>query len=128
MAEVDWDLENWLLEAGERVERKALAGDSLTPAEKLIREFWLFDIETRNGGVSQYFCNHGKKQWRKLVSASLPKEVPSLTPIITQVERLIAGKTDGYRATLKASPEIEDLYETHQLNVRRELRQLAPDA
>jgi hypothetical protein len=51
----DWELEEWLLDAGERGELKAVAGEPVTPAERLIREFWAFDVHTRNGGVSQYF-------------------------------------------------------------------------
>jgi hypothetical protein len=120
--EVDWELEDWLLEAGERAERKVIAGGSLSPVERLIHEFWVFDIHTRNGGVSQYFCNHELAQWLALRSAWLPKLVPSLGPILAEVDRVIVGATDPYLATLNASPGIEEFYEAHQLSVRRELR------
>jgi hypothetical protein len=125
---VDWELEDWLLKAGERVARKIVTAASLSPVERLIREFWLFDIETRNGGVSQYFCNHGLQQWQALKAAWLPDAVPSLGPLIAKVDRIISSAPDPYLATLNASPGIEDFYEEHQLNVRRELRQLATDA
>ena len=68
--DTDWELEDWRLDAGGRVEQKAIAGGDLTPVERLIRECWVFDMHTRNGGVSQYFCNHGAEQWQVLKSAS----------------------------------------------------------
>ena len=75
--ESDWELEDWLLQAGEQAERKASAGSSLSPAERLIREFWTFDIHTRNGGVSQYFSNHELARWRALRDAWLPTRCPA---------------------------------------------------
>jgi hypothetical protein len=125
--EVDWELEDWLLQAGERAERKAIAGGSLSPAEQLIREFWVFDIHTQNGGVSQYFCNHESRQWQALKDAWLPDQVPSLGPIIAEVERVVGGASDQYEAALDASPGIEDVYEAHHLGVKQELRRLAPE-
>lgn len=123
--EVDWDLENWLLDAGEKAERKSIAGVLLTPIELLIREFWIFDIETQNGGVSQYFCNRELDQWQRLRSAWLPDFVPSLGSILTEVDRVITGAIDSYSATLDASPDIEDFYEAHRLDVLSELRRFA---
>ncbi|QDT49536.1 DMP19 family protein [Symmachiella dynata] len=125
--DTDWELEDWLLDVGERVEQKATAGGELTPVERLIREFWVFDMHTRNGGVSQYFCNYGAEQWQALKSAWLPNDVPGLGPILSEVDRVIAGAADPYEATLNATPDIEEFYDAHQLNVRRELRSLALD-
>jgi hypothetical protein len=122
--DVDWELEDWLLQAGERAERKVIDGGSLSTAERLIREFWVFDIHTRNGGVSQYFANHGPVQWQALKAAWLPAAVPGLGPIIAEVDRVIAGAADAYLAALAASPGVEAFYESHQLGVRRELRRL----
>jgi hypothetical protein len=120
-----WQLEEWFLEAGEAAERAIIAGKSLSAIQSLIREFWVFDIHTQNGGVSQYFCNHGLERWQTLRSVWMSKEVPSLGPILTGVDRVLAGSEDPYQATLEASPGIEDLYEAHQLDVKRELRRLA---
>jgi hypothetical protein len=119
---VDWELEDWLLDTGGIVEVKAIAGGILSPIEQLIREFWVFDMQTRNGGVSQYFVNYGREQWMELHAAWLPELVPSLEPILNEVDRLIAGEKDAYLATLEASPKIEEFYESYQLAVRRELR------
>lgn len=121
----DWELEDWLLEAGERAEEKATAGRDLTPVERLVREFWVFDICVRNGGISQYFCNNGLARWQELKSAWLPREVPSLGPILREVDRVIANAHDPYSATLNASPTIEELYEAQQPLVCQELRSLS---
>lgn len=125
--QTDWELEDWLLDAGECAELKAAAGEPLTPAERLIREFWAFDIHTRNGGVSQYFCNCELLRWRELKAAWLPEAVPSLGQIVAEVDRILGGASDPYQATLDASPSLEDFYEAHQLDVRRELRRLAAE-
>ncbi|MHB1557375.1 MAG: DMP19 family protein [Isosphaeraceae bacterium] len=127
---VDWDLEDWLLCAGESVERKSrVQGDaSLTPAERLLGEVWLFDMETRNGGVSQFFGNHGLARWQALCEAWSAEDVPSLGPIIAAIGRIIAGSDDPYLATLNASPGIEDLYESHQAEVKTELKRWASAA
>lgn len=120
----DWELEDWLLEAGESAERKVLAGSPLTEIETLIREFWVFDIQIRNGGVSQYFCNYPSR-WEKLKAAASPNSVPALDAIVVEVNRVIGNHSDPYSATLAASPHLEQYYEEHQLEVRREYWRLA---
>jgi hypothetical protein len=124
---IDWELEDWLLEAGEATERKASAGSSLTAIETLIREFWVFDVQTRNGGISQYFCNYPSR-WEKLKAASSLSSVPALDAIVTAVDRVIGSSSEPYSAALAASPDLEQHYEKHQLEVRRELRRLAREA
>jgi hypothetical protein len=123
----NWKLEDWLLNAGEQAERKMLArgSDSLSPAERLVREVWLLDLEARNGGISQYFCNHGVERWQALREAWSADDVPSLGPIIGAIDQVIAGSDDPYSATLRASPGIEDVYETHQARMKSELRRFA---
>ena len=125
--EVDWELEDWLLDAGENATRKLIEHGhaALTAAERLVREVWLLDMETRNGGVSQYFCNHGIGQWRVLREAWVALDVPSLGPIINEIERVIARADDPYLATLAASPGIEEMYESYQAQMKADLRRLA---
>jgi hypothetical protein len=122
----DWELEDWILVAGERNELKCSTNGihSLTPAERLIREVWLFDLNTKNGGISQYFGNYGIKQWEALQDAWLPSAVPSLRPIIAEVNRVIAGDVDPYLATLQASAGIEKLFHEHETQVLAELKNL----
>jgi hypothetical protein len=124
--EVDWDLEDWLLDAGEQVTHKLIEHGlaSLTPVERLVREFWLMDNQTRNGGVSQYFCNLGLEQWQSLREAWEAADVPGLWPIIAEIERLTASYDDPYLAALAASPAIEEFYELHQQQVKAELKRL----
>src|ERR1051325_7522054 len=122
--ETDWELEDWILEEGERIETKRLAeGDvSLSEIERLTREVWGFDIETLNGGVSQYFGNNGLRQWDEMRNAWLRHPGKSLGPIIAEVERVIAGADDPCRATFEASPYIEDFYYAHRMSLLAELR------
>jgi hypothetical protein len=122
----DWALEDWILDAGARAERKRLSHgiEALSPAERLVREFWILDLETRNGGVSQYFANRGVVQREALRGAWLANKVSGLSPIITEVERVIAGAPDLYRAALGAAPAIEAFYEAHRPRILEELRAL----
>ena len=68
-----WDLEDWLTEVGGQVvEKQAALGDSsLSKQDQLILAIWLLDTEARNGGLSQYFANHGVEQWEKCVALFL---------------------------------------------------------
>lgn len=69
--QTDWELEDWLLDAGDRAERAWLEGGdaALSPVERLVREVWLLDMETRNGGLSQDFANHELARWTALRAA-----------------------------------------------------------
>lgn len=123
---VDRELEDWLLETGEEVARRSIArgAGSLSPAERFLHEIWLLDMQVQNGGVSQYFCNCGLAQWLALRAAWPARDVPSLGPIITEIERVITDASDPYLATLDASPGIDDAYEAHQAQVKAELKRL----
>ncbi len=85
-------------------------------------EVWLFDMDTRKGGVSQFFCNHGLARWRSLCESWSAEDVPSLGPIIAAIDRIIADSDDPFLATLDASPGIEEMYESHQAQIKAELR------
>lgn len=55
-----WDLEDWITDVGaDLVEKRFANASSLTTMESAAYEIWLLDTEARNGGVSQYLCNHG---------------------------------------------------------------------
>ena len=119
---VDYDLEDWLLNAGEKAARKEIAGVALSPLERLTREFWSFDLQAMNGGVSQYFCNKGLAGWQSFKAAWLPEIVPSLGIIFTEVDRVIVDSTDAFNATLSASEEINCLYYERRLAAWREVQ------
>jgi hypothetical protein len=123
----EWEVEAWLLDAGEHATRKMLAegASSLTRAERLVREVWLLDLEARNGGVSQYFCNRVLAHWQALREAWSVDHVPSLGPIIAEVDTVITGSDDPYLPALAASPGLDEMYEAHQAQMKIELRRFA---
>ena len=122
-----WDLEDWLTETGDRIVNKiADSGkETLTAHDCLIYEIWVFDIETRNGGVSQYFGNRGLEQWESLRSASQGFALPSLMQFMQEVDRLCGDTPDPYAVALAASPPLEEAYwRSHQTGIVDELRNL----
>ena len=97
-----WDLEDWLTDRGDEVARKSAAANSpdvLDARERLLYELWLFDTEQRNGGVSQYFCNHGMDQWDRLSRLATPT-LPSFASFAARVNEVIDGRADPYRAVV----------------------------
>jgi hypothetical protein len=124
--EIDWELEQWLLDTGEKVTLKLMAEGpaSLSLIERFLREVWILDIQTSNGGVSQFFCNYGLSHWNALKESWPSRDVPGLGPIIIEIDRVIAGAEDPYLATLDASPGIEDVYDVHSSRMKAELRDL----
>lgn len=122
-----WDLEDWLTETGDCVVRKiAVSGPgSLTPKEQLIYEVWVFDTETRNGGVSQYFGNRGIARWKSMRAASQGLAMPRLNQFMDEVDKLIGRESDPYDVALTAKPPIEEVYwSSHQTGIVEELRNL----
>jgi hypothetical protein len=107
-----WDLEDWLTEIGDRIVRKAasIGTGSLSERERLVYEFWVFDTEQRNGGVSQYFCNRGLQQWKVLLYyASL--YLDSFMPFATEVNRVVHSSPDAYKAVLNRGSHLDAQYE-----------------
>src|SRR5687768_14480667 len=68
-------------------------------------ELWLLDAEQSNGGVSQYFCNHGLKQWDTLSSLARPA-VASFEPFAVNVDEVIGRRPDPYRAIIESSEDL----------------------
>ncbi|WP_020470409.1 DMP19 family protein [Zavarzinella formosa] len=125
-----WDLEDWLTEAGGRVVQKMAdcGHKTLTPEEQLIYEVWLFDTETRNGGVSQYFGNRGIEQWRSLRTAAESQNLPRLKQFMDEVDLLIGEAADPYAVSLAVSPPIEEVYwRSHQTGIVEELRRMVSE-
>jgi hypothetical protein len=122
-----WDLEDWLTETGDHVVRKMAARGSepLSPMEQLVYEVWLFDTETRNGGVSQYFGNRGMKGWNQLKSACENFPVPMLKQFIDEVDQALGSDPNPYKVALNTSPPLEERYwDVHQAGIVEELRQV----
>ncbi len=121
----DWALEDWLLDAFQRIEQKRQeAPATLTSAERLCHAFARLDMETRNGGIAQYFGNAGMAGWEELRAASTACPIPAIKTILQDIARSIGDMPDPYSALLAASPEAEDRYEAHQAAAKRALRTL----
>jgi hypothetical protein len=122
---LSWDLEDWLTAAGDRVVNKmaALGPEALDQTEQLVYEVWVFDTETRNGGVSQYFGNRGLVRWDSLRAASQNHPMPNLKKFIAEVDQILEGARDPYATALKVSPPIEERYWlAYQASIVEELR------
>src|SRR5262247_2179263 len=105
------DLEDWLTNEGDRVVHARVAGDSLSPLDSLIHEIWLLDTEARNGGLSQYFANHGTAQWQSCTRAALAGLTPSFAPFAAEVDAMIRRSEDPYQAINKLGTAAEDTWE-----------------
>jgi hypothetical protein len=118
-----WDLEDWLTDEGDKlVHREAVGGiDSLTPAERLVYEVWLFDTEQRNGGLAQYFCNRGREQWDALCLAARNVLAP-FAEFAARVDAVVADARDPYLAVLETAGSLDRAYEACQVNLVSALR------
>jgi hypothetical protein len=120
-----WDLEDWLTDVGYEVVRKeASQGEAaLTAQEKLIHEIWLLDTEARNGGISQYFANRGKKQWEQCTALATAWPLPSFSPFAKRMSDLLKGNADPYEALIEREVEANELYYAYQIPIVTELRE-----
>ena len=119
-----WDLEDWLTDVGgQAVEKRAALGDtSLSKQDQLILAIWLLDTEARNGGLSQYFANHGLEQWEKCVALASADVIPSFPAFAKAVTVLLKRDPDPYEALIACEAEANDLYRTYQLLIVSELQ------
>ena len=118
-----WDLEEWLSdEGGKVVEKRATLGDAaLSDQERLLYEVWLFDTETRNGGVSQYFCNRGNSQWLALCATAMSR-LPSFQTFADSVNQIVSGQSDPYEAVIESGDALDDAYESVQIRLVQEVQ------
>ncbi len=119
-----FDLEDWLTETGDQIVRKKAAGGfgAISTREQIVYEVWLFDTETRNGGVSQYFCNRGLERWNALLELAHKLGLPRLTEFAGKVNAVVAGTDDPYEAVLGANVNLDAVYEQQQTEVVAELQ------
>ena len=87
---------------------KAVSGAALTPAECLLREVWLLDAERQNGGLSQYFCNWGRKRWDG-VSRLARVSLPAFASFAGAVEDVVRASADPYGSVLAAERTLNAL-------------------
>lgn len=105
------ELEDWLTEEGDRVVRKRaeLGAEALTTSERLLYAVWLFDTETRNGAVSQYFCNRGLVEWSELRRLAGPA-LSQFGRFSSEVQAAIEGHEDPYSAVLAIGRSLDERY------------------
>jgi hypothetical protein len=118
-----WNLEDWLTEEGDRVVRKVAAANSrdvLDVHDRLLYELWLFDTEQRNGGVSQYFGNHGLEQWDMLARVAAPL-LQSFPAFASKVNEVVGRSHDPYQAIIDSEVDLDGWYNHHQLRLVTEL-------
>jgi hypothetical protein len=119
-----WDLEDWLTDEADKVVHKAAAAKAesvLDNRERLLYEFWLFDTEQRNGGVSQYFCNHGLGQWDTLSGLAAPA-LPSFPRFASKVNEVVGRSEDPYQAVIDAGVDLDGWYDENQARLVTELQ------
>ena len=121
---VPWELEDWLADAADAVvQRTTLKGyDALDARERLLYELWLFDAETLNGGVSQYFCNTESDRWPSLLALSANSSLLAFSQFAVQVQQVLAGAKDAYQAVINSKVDLDDAYEGCRSQVISELR------
>lgn len=126
---LSWDLEDWITDAGADVVDKRFAdATSLTPAESGLYEIWLLDTEARNGGLSQYFCNHGLQQWVAYQAAARTIGLTSFREFANAVNTIIGAADDPYEAIRAQGDPAEDLWYSYQALAVQELRGLVQNA
>src|SRR5688500_8356789 len=104
------NLEGWLTNEGDRVVRAQVAGAFLSIMDRLIYEIWLLDTESRNGGLSQYFANRGRPQWRSCAHAASAGVTPSFLPFAAEVNRMIGDSDDPYQVINGLGRAAEDIW------------------
>jgi hypothetical protein len=117
-------LTDWLLDSGASVAKKTrtLIGlDALTSAERLLYEFWIFDMEQQNGGVSQYFLNRPVSHWNSLFTLSL-SSLPSFGPFAVKIESIVGGAPDAHEAFHHINVDVDGLYDEVRVPVLKELQ------
>lgn len=120
------ELDDWVADAGARIYDKRCADlNSLSPVDELIYEIWLLDTESRNGGLSQYFRNHGLAQWKSCCASAVSQGLAGFADFEAAVSTMIAGVDDPVLAIRSGGDSAEDLWYSYQRGVSKELRQLA---
>ena len=122
-----FELTDWLLDAGAAVHKKRLTlsnPDDLSPAEHLLYEFWLFDMEQQNGGVSQYFLNRPISHWDSL-SVLGRSFVPTFIPFAARIDSIVIGVPDAHEAFHDI--DVDHLYQVIRVRVLQELKAFVQD-
>lgn len=120
---LSWPLEDWLTDEGDRVVQLKASGKSLSDADLLLYHVWLLDTESRNGGLSQYFCNRELAAWNACLACTSKANLRSFRPFRAEVEALINTTEDPYEAIMEAGESADELWDKHSEAVVRELHE-----
>lgn len=124
-----WDLEDWITDVGANVlDKREVQREALNEQEELVYEIWLLDTEARNGGLSQYFLNHGLAQWESCRRRAGTLGLMSIHPFVEAVNQLLLTAEDPYDAIRSGGDSAEDLWYQWQAPVVQELRALCQHA
>jgi len=124
-----WDLEDWITDVGaDLVEKRCANASNFTTMESAVYEIWLLDTEARNGGVSQYFCNHGLQQWAACQTAAVAVGLSSFHAFSDALNAIIGTAQDPYEVIRAQGDPAEDLWYSYQSAVVQELRGLYQNA
>ena len=97
--------------------------------DQLAAGFWFFDLSAGSaprGAIADYFRTYGLPSWSALKATWDKDAVPSLGPVIAEIDRIIAGR-DPTQALMEASPDIEKFYFARRTAILQELRDYATD-
>lgn len=122
----EFALTDWLLKAGAALCRKGQNLDSLdrlNTIERLLYEFWVFDMERQNGGVSQYFCNHPILEWNTLFGLT-QELLPTFRAFGLTVESIVTGSADPYESVISSKIDLDHRYSEIRLPLLLELQAL----
>jgi len=124
-----WDLEDWITDVGaDLVEKRFANASSLTTMESAVYEIWLLDTEARNGGMSQYFCNHGHDQWSACQAAALAVGLSSFRAFADALNAIIGTAQDPYEVVREQGDPAEDLWYSYQSAVVQQLKEIYQNA
>lgn len=118
-----WDLEDWITDEGaDALDRFLVDPGSLSAAEAAVYQIWLLDTEARNGGLSQYFCNHGRAQWEACQVACAVLRIESFKPFASALNEIVGTSEDPYEVIVQLGESAENLWYSYQPAVIGELR------
>lgn len=104
--------------------------ESRARADRFAAAFYFFDLASGSapkGAFADYYRTYGEKGWAALKAAWDREAVPSLEPVVAEIDRVIAAG-DPVVALVAASPGIEKFYYPRRAKILEELRDYVTEA
>jgi hypothetical protein len=121
--------DTWLREYAMKASAAAPESQPQSRIDQFVAKFWLFHLAAGSvprGAIADYFRTYGPASWSALKAAWDKDAVPSLEPVIAEIDRIIAGR-DPTQALTEASPAVEKFYYPRSAAILRELRDYVTD-